>query len=199
MNVITRFLARPVAMAAVGLSLLLGVTSCASSARVGVTSDFDHSVNFRNYKTWAWYPQQPTDTEGGPAKGYDSFLDKRLRTAVESEMVKKGLTRVEKNPDVYVAYNAKVEDKQRIDPYYNSPFAYRYAYYGMGRTMSPVTDYKAGSVIIDIIDAKRKELAWRGYGQAQVDQQTISEPEVFHIVGGILSTYPPQDNTADRR
>ncbi len=198
MNSITRILARPVAMAAVGVSLLLGATSCASSARVGVTSDFDHSVNFRSYKTWAWYPQQPTDTEGGPAQGYDSFLDKRLRTAVESEMVKKGLTRVEKNPDVYVAFSAKVEDKQRVDPYFNSPFAYRYNY-GLGRTTSPVTEYKAGTVIIDVVDAKRKELAWRGYGQAQVDQQTISETEVFNIVGGILSTYPPQDNTAGRR
>ncbi|TGE27477.1 DUF4136 domain-containing protein [Hymenobacter metallicola] len=200
MNRISRFFTRPVAMAAVGLSLLLGATSCATSSRVGVTSDFDHSVNFRTFKTWAWYPQQPQDSEGGPAQGYQSFLDKRLRTAVESEMVKKGLTRVDKNPDVYVAYSAKVEDKQRANNTY-SPWGYPYyGYYGYGRGFyqQPVTDYKAGTVIIDLVDAKRKQLAWRGFGEAQIDQQTISEQEAYRIVGSVLSTYPPTDNQAQR-
>ncbi|TGE21565.1 DUF4136 domain-containing protein [Hymenobacter aquaticus] len=191
MNRISRFLSRPVAMAAVGLSLLLGASSCASS-HVGVSSDFDHSVNFRAYKTWGWYPQQMTDTEGGPAKGYESFFDKRMRTAVEAEMGRKGLTQVDKNPDIYVAYSAKVEDKQRVNyPY--SPYGFGYGYYGYGRGMNTVSQYKEGTVIIDIVDAKRKELAWRGMGEAQIDNRTISEPEVYRIVGSVLGNYPPTD------
>ncbi|TGE15943.1 DUF4136 domain-containing protein [Hymenobacter elongatus] len=202
MNRISRFFARPVALAAVGFSLLLGATSCAMTSRVGVTSDFDHSVNFRAFKTWAWYPQQPTDSEGGPAEGYQSFLDTRLRTAVESEMVKKGLTRVDKNPDVYVAYSAKVEDKQRSNAGYGSPFGYPYYGYGYGAfgrgAYQPITDYKAGTVIIDLVDAKRKQLAWRGFGEAQIDQQTISEQEAYRIVGSVLGSYPPTDTQAKR-
>jgi hypothetical protein len=198
----TRFFARPAALTAVGLSLLLGVTSCATSSRVGVTSDFDHSINFRTYKTWAWYPQQMKDVEGGPAKGYESFLDKRLRTAVEAEMGRKGLTQVDKNPDVYVAYSAKVEDKQRVNNAAYSPFGYPYygyGYgYGYGRGMNSVSDYKAGTVIIDFVDANRKELAWRGMGQAQIEDQTISEQEVYRIVGSVLGSYPPGENQARR-
>ena len=199
MNRITRFLARPVGMAAVGVSLLLGASGCATSSRVGVTNDFDHSVNFRAYKTWAWYPQQPTDTQGGPSQGYQSFLDKRIRTAVAAEMAKKGLTETTESPDVYVAYSTRVEDKQQVSPAYNG---FGYPYYGYGwygrNAMSPITQYKAGTVIIDVVDAKRKQLAWRGTGQAQVDQHTISEEEAYRIVGGILGTYPPQDNQARR-
>jgi hypothetical protein len=164
-----------------------------------VTNDFDHSVNFRAFKTWAWYPQQPSDTEGGPAKGYESFLDKRMRAAVSAEMARKGLTEVDKAPDIYVAYSARVEDKQQVSPYYNGlgyPYGYGYGYYGRG--IPPVTQYKAGTVVIDIIDARRKELAWRGTGQAQVDQNTINEAETVRIVNGILGTYPPQDNNARR-
>jgi hypothetical protein len=196
----TRFLTRPLAFAAVGLSLLLGVTSCATSSHVGVTSDFDHSVNFRSYKTWAWYPQQQPDTEGGPAKGYESFLDKRMRAAVETEMTRKGLTQVDKNPDVYVAYSAKVEDKQRVNNSAYSPFGYPYyGYgYGYGRGINPVSEYKEGTVIIDFVDAKRKELAWRGMGEAQVENQTISEPEVYRIVGSVLGSYPPGEKQAVR-
>src|SRR6476469_9410434 len=167
MNRITRFLARPAALAATGLLLLLGPSGCTSAARVGVTNDFAHAVNFRAFKTWAWYPQQPKDAEGGPAKGYQSFLDKRMRAAVAAEMAAKGLTEVAVNaaPDIYVAYSARVEDKQQVSPYYNGmgyPYGYGYGYYGRG--YSPVTQYKAGTVVTDIVDARRKELAWRGTG-----------------------------------
>jgi len=201
MNRITRYLARPAALAATGLLLLLGPSGCTTAARVGVTNDFDHAVNFRAFKTWAWYPQQPKDAEGGPAKGYESFLDKRMRAAVSAEMAAKGLTEVAVNaaPDIYVAYSARVEDKQQVSPYYNGlgyPYGYGYGYYGRG--YSPVTQYKAGTVVIDIVDARRKELAWRGTGQAQVNQNTIDEAETHRIVNGILSTYPPQDTNARR-
>ena len=202
MNRITRYLARPAALTAMGLLLLLGPSGCTTAARVGVTNDFDHAVNFRAFKTWAWYPQQPKDAEGGPAKGYESFLDKRMRAAVTTEMTTKGLTEVAVNasPDIYVAYSARVEDKQQISPGYGGmgyPYGYGYGgYYGRG--YSPVTQYKAGTVVIDIVDARRKELAWRGTGQAQVNQNTIDEAETHRIVNGILSTYPPQDNNARR-
>ncbi len=201
MNRISRYLIRPVALLATGLVLLLGVTGCTTTSRVGVTNDFDHAVNFRAYKTWAWYPQQRNDTEGGPAKGYQSFLDKRMRAAVALEMTQKGLTEVTTTPDIYVAYSARVEDKQQVSPYNNgfgSPYGYGYGGGYYGRNYQSVTQYKAGTVVIDIIDARRKELAWRGTGQAQVNQNTITEVETTRIVNGILGTYPPQDNNARR-
>ena len=200
MNRITRYLARPAALAATCLFLLLGPSGCTIASRVGVTNDFDHAVNFRAFKTWAWYPQQPRDAEGGPAKGYESFLDKRMRASVTAELAAKGLTEVAVSaaPDIYVAYSARVEEKQQVSPYYNG-MGYPYGYgYGGYRGYSPVTQYKAGTVVIDIVDAHRKELAWRGTGQAQVNQNTIDEVETHRIVNGILSTYPPQDNNARR-
>ena len=196
MSHITRLFSRPAAVLALSSALLLGVSGCATSSRVGVTSDFDHSVNFRTYKPWSWYPTQTKDTEGGPAQGYQSFLDKRIRTAVEREMTAKGLTYSDTAPDLYIAYSAKVEDKQQANYSGLGPYGYPYGYgyYGglYGRGNSYVTNYKAGTVIIDFVDVRRKELAWRGQGQAQVDKQTISEPEVYRIVNSILGTYPPQ-------
>ena len=199
MNRTPRFLARPFALAAVAFALLLGTSGCTTASRVGVTNDFDHAVNFRAYKTWAWYPQQPRDAESGPAKGYESFLDKRMRAAVASEMAQKGLTEATAAPDIYIAYSARVEDKQQVSQNYNGlGYPYGGYGYGYGRNYSPVTQYKAGTVVIDIIDARRKELAWRGTGQAQVNQNTIDEVETHRIVNGILSTYPPQDSNARR-
>jgi hypothetical protein len=195
----TQLFSRPLALASLGLTLILGAAGCASVPRVGVSSDFDHAVNFRSYKTWAWYPAQPTDAEGGPAKGYNSFFDQRMRRSVEAELVRKGLTKADKNPDVYIAYSARVEDKQRTSPNMYGPYGYPY-WYGSywNRPYQTVQDYKAGNVIIDIIDAKRKELVWRGYGQSQVDEQSLSETDVNRLVTGVLGTYPPSDDTARR-
>lgn len=201
MNRITRFLARPAALAVTGLALTLGVTSCATTANVGVTSDFDHAVNFRAYKTWAWYPKQANDTEGGPARGYESFTDQRIRDAVSKDLTAKGLTEVANNasPDVYVAYSVRVENKQQLAggyPYggYGYPY-YGYGYGGFGGYPygGGSYNYKAGTVIIDIVDARRKELAWRGTGQAQLNQNSISEEETYRIVNSVLGNYPPTD------
>jgi len=194
MNRITHFLA----LGATSLSLALGLAACTTS-NVGVATDFDHSVNFRNYRTWAWYPKQANDTEGGPARGYESFTDQRIRAAVATELAKKSLTEAPAGtvPDVYVAYSVRVENKQQMSG--GSPFGYGYPYGGFyGRGMYPyggggVYNYKAGTVVIDVVDARRKELAWRGTGQAQLDKNNLSEPETFRIVNSILGAYPPTD------
>ena len=114
-------------------------------------------------------------------------------------MCRQGLTQVDKNPDIYVSYSAKVEDKQSINSAY-PPFGGYYGYYGYGygRGLNSVSEYKEGTVIIDIVDAKRKELAWRGMGEAQVDKQTISEPEVYRIVGSVLGAFPPTDERSSQ-
>ena len=200
MNRITRFLARPAALAVTGLALTFGLGSCATSANVGVSSDFDHAVNFRAYKTWAWYPKQANDTEGGPARGYESFTDQRIRDAVSKDLTAKGLTETATSPDVYVAYSVRVENKQQVGggyPYggYGYPYYGGYGYGGFGGYPygGGSYNYKAGTVIIDIVDARRKELAWRGTGQAQLSQNSISETETYRIVNSVLGNYPPTD------
>lgn len=200
MNRITRFLARPAALAVTGLALAFGLNAC-TTANVGVSSDFDHAVNFRAYKTWAWYPKQANDTEGGPAKGYESFTDQRIRDAVNKDLTAKGLTETTSNPDVYVAYSVRVENKQQVSGYGGYGYPYGYGYGGFGGYGYPYGggsgyNYKAGTVIIDIVDARRKELAWRGTGQAQLNQNSISEEETYRIVNSVLGNYPPTD---DRR
>ncbi|WP_223652767.1 DUF4136 domain-containing protein [Hymenobacter psoromatis] len=205
MNRITQYLVRPAALAVTGLALTFGLASCATTANVGTTSDFDHAVNFRAYKTWAWYPKQANDTEGGPARGYESFTDQRIRDAVSKDLATKGLMPASGEPDVYVAYSVRVENKQQSG--YGGGYGYPYGGYGGygygGFGGYPYGgggyNYKAGTVVIDIVDARRKELAWRGTGQAQLNNNSISEEETYRIVNSVLSNYPPTDNQNQRR
>ena len=200
MNRINHFLGRSATLAVLGLSLALGLGAC-TTANVGVSSDFDHAVNFRAYKTWAWYPRQASDTEGGPARGYESFTDQRIRVALEKDLTAKGLTEVDSkaSPDVFVAYSVRVENRQNVSPGYGYGYPYGGFGYGYGGFGYPYGGYggnytyKAGTVIIDIVDARRKELAWRGTGQAQLNNNSISEEETYRIVNSVLGNYPPTD------
>ena len=49
-----------------------------------------------------------------------------------------------------------------------------------------IEEYKDGTIIIDLVDAKDNQLIWRGWGQMEVDEANISEAEVNKIVTNIL-------------
>jgi hypothetical protein len=146
-------------------------------------------------------PNKPTILRADPPKATSPSLT--IRDAVTKDLSAKSLTEVASNanPDVYVAYSVRIENQQQRvggSPFgYGYPYGYGYGGYGgYGYPYGGSYNYKAGTVIIDIVDAKRKELAWRGTGQAQLDKNTITEEETYRIVNSVLGNYPPTD---DRR
>jgi hypothetical protein len=58
-----------------------------------------------------------------------------------------------------------------------------------------VSYYEQGTVIIDLVDAERKELVWRGLGSKAVqryDSPAEAKEAVDYIVGRIMNRYPPE-------
>lgn len=169
------------------LALLIVVTSCST---VRVASDYDQSVNFADYKTYAFY-------KPGIDKADISDLDKkRILRAIDAEMSAKGFTKSE-NPAVLVSIFTKA--KERIDVYQNNwgagafwgawggPWGWGGAY---GNTVSRRTD---GTLYIDLIDTTKKQLIWQGQGTAPLVSGDIEKREarIQEIVREIMMVYPP--------
>jgi len=186
------------------LALLLAffLTGCVATTPVEVSTDYDRNVNFSEYRTFKWFQDKPTAGIDSANK-YNTFLDQRIRNAVEAQLIQKGFTKTESNPNILIAYDVKVINRQSVRPdYAYAPgFGYGYSYwygyrynYGYnrfgGRPMM-IEEYKDGTIIIDLVDAKDNQLIWRGWGQMEVDEANISEAEVNKIVTNILSKYPP--------
>lgn len=181
--------------------LALFLTGCVATTPVEVSTDFDRNVNFNQYRTFKWFQDKPAagvDT----AYKYNTFLDQRIRRAVEAQLSQKGFTKVEGSADILVAYDVKVITRQSARPDYAfAPgFGYGYSYwygyrynYGYNRFSRPmlIEQYKDGTIIIDLVDAKDNQLIWRGWGQMEVNEANISEEEVNKIVTNILAKYPP--------
>ena len=167
---------------------LLFLSSCTS---VRVLSDYDKDANFNSYKSYAFY-------KTGIDKAQISDLDKkRILRAIETEMSARGFVKSE-NPDILVSIFTK--EKQQVDIYNNywgggyggwgwSPY-----YWGPGYNGSTVSTRTQGSLYIDLIDAKNKELVWQGKGIGTLSStKNIEKKEkrIREFVAEILTQYPP--------
>lgn len=184
------------------LAIMLIVSSCST---VRVASDYDQSVNFNEYKTYAFY-------KPGIDKAEISDLDKRrVLRAIEAEMEAKGFTKSE-NPAVLVSIFAKAN--KRVDVYQNNRFGFggfgfggfgyggfgRFGYGGFGPWWgggafygNTVSERIEGILYIDLLDVDKKQLVWQGKGTASLVSGNVDKREarIQEIVKEIMEVYPP--------
>ena len=165
--------------------LLLVLASCSS---VKVYSDFDKQVDFTPYKTYAFH-------KNGIDKAEISDLDKkRILRAIDETMSAKGFTKSD-NPDLLISFFTKEREEVNVNQF-NAGWGYGWGWgwnpflWG-GNTM--VTRHTEGSLYIDIIDAKKKELIWQGEGEGVLTKdRDKKEALIKEFVSKILEQYPPQ-------
>ena len=174
--------------------LFLGLFySC--SPTVKVTSDYDHSANFSEYKTFAVYDLRAQEGQ------VNQLNVDRVTKAIRNEMLAKGFTE-SANPDLKV--NAVSILKNRTSVSANTDFygyggMYRpYGYWGGGAMMGGANttfntyDYVDGSLVIDIVSAKNQKLLWQGIGNAEIDSKPDNPEEFINSsIKKILADFPP--------
>ncbi len=169
----------------------------AVAAAQKVSYDYEKSANFSGFKTYAH--------KEGTRVGQE-LIDARIVAAIDTELAAKGLTRVESNPDVFVVYHMAF-DKEKDISTYSSGYGGGYGAYGWGwggagwaggTTHTQVRDILMGTLVIDIADAKKQQLAWRGMGVKEVDTQAKPEKRdksINNAVKKIFKNYPPKPKT----
>ena len=168
------------------LALLIIMSSCNS---VRVAADYDKNTNFDSYKTFAFFKTVIDKAE-------ISDLDKRrILRAIESEMLAKGFTK-SKDPDLLVSIFTK--ERQEVNVWNNG-----FGGFGYGWGWSPfwgnnfninVSTNSQGSLYIDLIDAKKKELIWQGKGSGYLTSSSKVDKKIERIntfVREIMTAYPP--------
>lgn len=165
------------------LSVFFLVIILASCSSVRVNADYDKKANFTNYKTFAYL-------KSGIDKVEISDLDKkRILNSIEEVMISKGFTKSE-NPDILISIFTK--ERERVDVYQNYGFGWGWnPFWGMGYTN--VMTSPEGTLFIDIIDAKTKELVWQGEGSGYLTKDTEKkDARIKEFVTRILEQYPPK-------
>jgi hypothetical protein len=157
--------------------------------------DFDKAANFTGFKTYA--------LKDGTKVG-QPLIDDRIVAAIDTELAAKGFTKSEANPDVFVVYHVAF-DKQKDISTFSSGYGGGYGGYGWGygggwaggggSSTTTVRDILVGTLVIDMADAKKGQMTWRGMGVKEVD--TGANPEkrdksINNAVKKIFKNYPPK-------
>jgi hypothetical protein len=184
------FVRRTPILAAITAFLLLALVSAAQAQKIKI--EFDKSVNFSTFKTYAWDPT-PQAT-GKPV------LVAAIKGAVNEELSKRGLTQVTENPDIYVAMYGATDSDFAVTysdfyygPYGIPAFDQGFLMWGTVPGTTNTAVVHKGQLVVDLIDAGHKKLAWRGIATQKLsDQQLKLVEQVNTAVEKLFKQYPPK-------
>jgi len=176
------------------LAGLLFVLLWAMATNAKMATDFNPNFDFSKYKTFAYIGgvESLVRMQLNP-----ELLNNRIHRAVVRELTAKGLREVqpEENPDLMVRYWVEAESNAQVTGTVH--WGIYGSYYGnywsvMYTTMSTPVTHK-GTLGIELIDAKARDLAWRLFVSEKIihnDPNKIWKTADSNIIKAFKS-YPP--------
>ena len=164
---------------ALALAVVVGCSTVKTSA------DYQPSTDFSKYKTWSW-------KDDGSIQ--DPILSKRIQTVLGNELSKKGLTRSDENPDLWVAVHGRLSTQTQVTTY-NSGWGYGWRWGGGGMSTATVQEIPVGTLIVDLADAGQKELVWRGTASDTLNPDKTPEQKekaLGEALAKMFANYPPK-------
>jgi hypothetical protein len=133
-----------------GIAMLFATSSFAQQ----VKTDYDRNADFNRYKTYSWERVQTQD---------QLWVD-RIKEAVNTALTAKGWTPVESGGDVAIVAIEMTKNQQTLNTFYDS-FGGGWGWRrggAFGDATTTVDNYKIGTLVVDLFDARTKTLLWRG-------------------------------------
>ncbi|MEO8886053.1 MAG: DUF4136 domain-containing protein [Mucilaginibacter sp.] len=190
-------------------------------------------TNLSNYRSFAWMPMGNEDNN---SKDNNMVADAKIKDAATQALVGKGLKLQQRNPDLLISYSTQVGRGTRTyyypsygydwggypgfgfglgygwggwDAWGYRPYYYAYGdpfMYGGALSMGK-EHYKEGTIIIDLIDRRTRQVVWRGFGVGEVHHNPQKDvDDLPKVVNGVLeqlslapSSAPPAGGSGDRR
>jgi hypothetical protein len=182
-----------VAMLATGVVALAGVK---------VRADFDKEYDFTKPKTFGWHPDGAGEVKmlqlsgDDPVKLLERF-DPVFKDAIATELAKRGLVlATDGKPDIVIHYYVLIGPNS--DSQFRGQFVGAVPPWGLpdfAMTTTSFKVYEQGTVVLDLMDAKRKEIVWRGVAEAEINRQKSPAERDTRIRAGIadlLKKFPPK-------
>ncbi|MDQ1472585.1 MAG: hypothetical protein QOJ99_4065 [Bryobacterales bacterium] len=166
-----------------GVVALVGVSLLMAS----VKTDYDHSADFKSYKTYSWIKVDA----GNPL-----WID-RIQQAVDQQMSTKGLTKQDSGADLGVAALGRTKKEQTYNTFYDGiggGWGWRgFGNMGMGTATTTVSEQPVGTLTVDMFDAKSKKLVWRGIATETLsDKPEKNEKKLQKEVADMFKKFPPK-------
>ncbi len=162
--------------------LALGLAACSS---LKTSTDYKPGTNFSKYKTFAF-----KDVDNVK----NAILVDRIENAVSAQLTAKGLRRDDANADLWVVAHPRLSQQTQINTY-NTGWGYGWGWRGgAGMQTSTVEQIPVGTLIIDLVDSKDKELVWRGTASDTLKEKATPEEREQNLnaaMAKLFEGFPP--------
>jgi hypothetical protein len=171
----------------VSLLLVWGVSVSAQDIRF----NFLQGTDFSKYRTYKWvkipnvqYPNQ--------------IVDDQIMRAIDGQLALKGLTKSEDNPDLYVMYQAAVNQEKQWNSYSTGGDMWGWGGWGgwggMQSTTTTSSTINIGTINVDMYDVGMKKQIWRGEATKTLgsgkDPRKV-EKNLNKAMAKLFKKYPP--------
>lgn len=184
-------------MPSLRLSSLALAATLAGCASMKIQTEFDPAGQYGNYRTYAWLQTAP-GTDQPPAVR-NPTVRARVIGMIDNGLAAKGLKLAPAGtePDLLLWVMGATQQRVEVSTYGYAYGGGMYAYgpYGSMGTMMPVTEaraYTEGTLILDFVDARSKQLVWRGVASDTLSSPTVPLSVIDEAVTKILAEYPPR-------
>ena len=177
------------------LILLAFVLSIGSIQGQKVTGDSKETADFSAYKTYQFVGWQD-DSD----KIMNDFDKDRLRESIKAEMAARNFELVESGADMAVSLFVVVDQKTSASSYTNF---YGGAGYGRGRrygggwgnghasTTYTESDYRVGTLVLDILEEESKDLLWQGVATGTISEKPKKrEKRIPKAIAKLMKKFP---------
>ncbi len=152
-----------------GCLLALAALAIAQDVKI----DYDKAYNFAPVKTYS--------IRIGTAWGND-LSQRRVLEEFDQAIAAKGWKKAnDAAADIHVVLHGATDTKHNVNTFYSGGmggYGYRYGGMGgMGTASTTVTEYTVGTLVVDMFDAKTKNLVFRGVAEDEILGQAGEERE----------------------
>ena len=171
--------------------LLAGTSALAlgACATMSVGSYVERGVDFAPYQTYEWGPADALPT-GDPRLDNNPFFRDHVTGAVEKELDLRGLRLADAGAgDLLIHYHANISQRIEVNGFENA-----YNCRSEVDCRPNVSEYEAGTLVLDIADARTNRVIWRGWArdsvEAALNNQDIMEEQFVEAVRRMMAEFP---------
>lgn len=166
-----------------GVSVGLATVVGAVLALASVKTDYSHSADFGQYRTFSWLKVEA----GNP------LWTDRITRDVNSALSAKGWQEVSSGGDASVSAFGATHNEQTLQTFYDGfGGGWFWRGFGDGLATTTVENTPVGTLVVDIFDTKTKKLIWRGSSSDTLSSKPEkNEGKLEKSVDDMFKHFPP--------
>jgi hypothetical protein len=169
----------------------LVLVCCVAASAQDIRFNYAQGTNFSKYKTYKW-------VRIPKAQYPNSIMDEQIMRAIDAQLALKGLSKTEDNPDLYITYQAAINQEKQWNSYSTGGDYWGWGGWGgwggMSTTTTTSSTINIGTLSCDIYDVADKKQIWRGDASKTLgsgkDPRKV-EKNLNKAMAKLFKKYPP--------